>query len=217
MQILPNIDGQNKSPSFTSTRLYRVKVEKLMRDGRYKKTHAYFSELSRTSDKDIEAMEIIRGTWGKTARYIEDICKSFFDKNSKDKIFCIELKGKSPLEKRILSLSDISTDLDFWKNSYVYSNYIQAKDPFVSGNILREYKGMGTLNAYGNIRYAKESEAKYFVFDSTNYGFHIKAKLLHMGISSPDTTCKFLYPREMEDFMQKVEGKYNFKRDKKIK
>lgn len=187
--------------SFKSTPIYDVKIKKLNNNSDYENVNATFSKLDYNDKEDVEAVKNINKNWG---FYVNGIGIDFSKKRECDSFYAIELKGDEPLKDRIVFVSEISKN---YFNSSNYINYLQSC-PEITDNDIPKYKGVGEVMLCGIAAETKKEERSaleaHAAFGSEK--FYLKSGFFR------DFFRKVYLPKEyFDDFISKIEDKYDFK------
>ena len=192
--------------SFKSTPLYGVKIKKRDEGNTYKNVDAIFSVLNPDDKNDIKAVRKVGRRWWRT-KYTNLIRNDFRFKMLSPYLtfYALELKGSEPLDKRIVSLCEVSKSPFDYPGCYV--NFLQA-----SPEALREknpkYKGSGEVTLYGVVREAKKDHIKHIKLTSND-----KSSMFykHIGFKPEGFLGDYaLYSQGYKRYISRVENKYNF-------
>ena len=194
------------SISFKSTPLHDVKIMKRGESGSFKEVDASFSLLNPNDKHDVRAVNKVARSWWR-AKYARMIARNFNIKILRNfsTFYALELKGDEPLNKRIVSLCEVSNSpLDF-PNCYI--DLLQAS-PSISKNRTPKYKGAGEVTIYGVIKEAKNENIKGVTLTSSDKACQFYK---HIGFEPDNFPNGYILPdHKYEAYISRVEDKYNF-------
>ncbi len=210
MRVNLNINNNPKySPSFGSMKLYQVGIKQMTGQDKYLLVPAVFSKLL---SEDIPIMKKLYPKWG-TTKYGKEIINSYMDKHivrdsyysfipTNVAFYAVEQEGVTSKNNIIRALAKV---LNF--RNFVEVQYIQSESKVGSGNTI---KGAGDVMMYGIVKHAKEMKKNVVFLVSTADDWYQKLgfKKVNCGLNS---SCFELDVSKYDDFMKKIEEKYNFK------
>lgn len=195
----------NSNINFTATRLYEVKVDKLLPNAAYKPVNAYFTKLSVNSAEDRKAVDNLAKAWN-LSDYLKQIINAF--KNDSDDIFCIETADKKPLHERIKAIM-CNIDLSKYdEGNDMLASYLTAdpKIQYKSQNIPREYKRVGEASVYGTIRLTKEKGLDRLLIKAENEKFFDKIGI-KKTVFEDGEDFRYVPKEDFDYFLNKIENK----------
>ena len=190
----------NNKINFTSTRLYKVKINKLMPDNTYMSVDAYFSQLKNNATND-KAIQKLAETWN-WSDYLTSIVRSY--KSNSHDTFCIETIGKEPLHQRIkaiMSRADLSQTNE---GNDMLASYISAAPnvKYNPNNAKREFTDVGKASIYGTVRLTKDKNLNRLLIKSENDKF-FDAIGITKSVYEDGEDFRFLAKEDFDEFLKK--------------
>lgn len=212
-----SIDNKNRFfVPFSANPLYKINLRKVAPQGE-KLIPANFSELIIHDFNDEWAMLNVQDIWSKMGDtpYADGIIDRFINPADNAKFYITEIcDDTKELWNRITCLLKTTDPLQNDK-SKLEIRLLQAS-PAIANNPDTAIKGSGELSLYGAVKLAKENGFKKLELLSTNNSFYEKMGLTaHPEIYNDPEGCYYeLAADRFDDFLSRVEKKYNIVREK---
>ncbi len=197
--------------AFKSQPIYKLKIKKLMPDGRYNLVPALFSKLDSNSHIDIEAIKKIKAQESKNSDYFGNMAGYFLNKSTSDSFYVIELldDGIKNLSDRITCLMQVDKISKKTKEEPLFISFIESKSNIVRA-INPEVRGSGELGLYGLVKLAKKNKKKTVELFTSNESFYKKMGFKRL-LGSSFTPKYELNIENYDYFINRVEEKYEIK------
>lgn len=206
--------GRAKKVSFGSILLFKIKLKKLMPNGKYDFIPGSFIQLFEKDPQDKERILELQKQWGDNkTKYGETIINDFLRHDSeKEAFFATEIMDPETSSQKITCLIKATNPENPRRKRVFKINFIQAS-PDIVGSKPQEIKGSGAMGMYGIVKLAKKYGFKRVTVDSTNNKFYKEIGLKKVGEITKKSSYFELERKNFKPFLKKNEEKYSLNKD----
>lgn len=201
--------GRAKKVSFGSIPLFKIKLKKLMPNGKYDFIPASFIQLFEKDPQDKELILELQKQWAGKTKYGDDIISDFLKHDTeREAFFATEIIDPETSSQKITCLMK-ATNPKNSKISRLFKIFFIQASPDIVGSKPQEIKGSGAMGVYALVKIAKVNGFKRIKVNSTNDKFYKEIGLKKVGAITKKSSYFELERKAFKPFLRKVEGKYS--------
>lgn len=202
------------NPHFGKKLIGNINLRQITKDETYKLVKGTFSELEPRNTADIAQLEGIRANWKSGSVFSGAIINDFEKAKKSSKVFITELKHNcADIKDKICCLMETTNpEKNPEKRNNFVIKYLQSAPAIADKTILpTPILGAGELSLYEAVKIAKQEGYKRVKLFSVNNSFYEHVGFIKSRRSNERNGTFFLPDNLYNDFLKKVETKYNLK------
>lgn len=200
-------------PTFGAIKISNAKLRKILPDGTISRISASITELSQLSKTDRDTFEKMYPVWADDTEWFSSIYENFQYRDNSNKFIAIEENDLNlPIEQRIKSLISFTAP-EFPIDKTLCIRYIQSA-PGIANNKKSPIRGAGELALFEAIVQAAKHKINRVQLYSSNHSFYERLGLTYKYPKGQYALGYFeILKKEYENFIRKIEEKYDFKHE----